>query len=71
MIQMLKKRKFYVLKEDEGTVPKLFYLLPENDDYFAINSVAKDTKIYTWDTYKPIVEKAKAKRQAQWKATAK
>ncbi|MDQ7061616.1 MAG: 4Fe-4S dicluster domain-containing protein [Sulfurimonas sp.] len=66
LVKMLKERKFYVLKEDEGTVPKLFYLLPEHDDYFAMNSVAPDTNIYTWETYKPIIEKAKAKRKPQW-----
>jgi hypothetical protein len=68
IIQMLKARKFYVLKEDEGTVPKLFYLLPEHDKNYAANSVDEGTKIYTWDTYKPIIEMAKAKRKPQWQA---
>jgi Fe-S-cluster-containing dehydrogenase component len=67
LIKLLKERKFYVLKEGEGTIPKLFYLLPEHDDYFAMNSVSPDTNIYTWDEYKPIIEKAKAKRGNQWK----
>ena len=67
LIKLLKERKFYVLKEGEGTIPKLFYLLPEHDDYFAMNSVSPDTNIYTWDEYKPIIGKAKAKRGNQWK----
>ena len=68
LIALLRNRKFYVLKEDEATVPKLFYLLPEHDDYFAMNSVSQNTKIYTWATFKPLIEKAKAKRSGQWKS---
>jgi len=62
LVELLKKRKFFVLKEHEGTVPKLFYLFPENDKRFADNSIGHDTTIYTWDEFKPIIEKAKAKR---------
>ncbi len=61
LVKLLKKRKFFVLKESEGTVPKLFYLFPENE-MFAINSIGSDTTIYTWENFKPILEKAKAKR---------
>jgi len=61
LVQLLKQRKFFVLKEGEGTVPKLFYLFPE-DQNFAINSIGSDTTIYSWDKFKPILEKAKAKR---------
>jgi Fe-S-cluster-containing dehydrogenase component len=61
IVQLLKKRKFFVLKENEGTVPKLFYIFPE-DENFAINSIGSDTTIYTWADFKPILEKAKAKR---------
>ncbi len=68
LITLLKKRKFYILKEEEATVPKLLYLLPEHDDYFAMNSVSTGTTIYTWDTFKPLIEKAKAKRSGQWKS---
>ena len=71
LIKMLKERKFYVLKEEEKTIPKLFYLLPEHDDYFAMNSVDPNTNIYTWETYKPIIEAAKAKRKPQWQAPKK
>ena len=52
---------------EEKTVPKLFYLLPEHDDFYAMNSVSPDTTIYTWDTFKPLIEEAKAKRKPQWK----
>jgi Fe-S-cluster-containing dehydrogenase component len=63
LVQLLKKRKFFVLKEEEGTVPKLFYLFPE-DKQFAANSIGHNIKIYTWDEFKPIIEKAKSKRGA-------
>ena len=66
LVKLLKERKFYVLKEEEKTVPKLFYLLPEHDNFYAINSVNPDTTIYTWESFKPIIEKAKAKREKQW-----
>lgn len=59
LVELLKERKFYFLKENEGTVPKLFYLLPEHNDHFAMNSVSVDTKIYTWKEFKPIYEMAK------------
>ena len=62
LVQLLKNRKFFVLKEKEQTVPKLFYLFPENDKNFADASVGHDTTVYTWDEFKPILEKAKAKR---------
>ena len=68
LVQLLKSRKFFVLKEDEGTVPKLFYLVPEQDENFAIRSIGHNIKIYTWDEFKPIIEKAKAKRSPQWKS---
>ena len=59
LVQLLNQRKFYFLKEKEGTVPKLFYLLPEHDHHYAMNSVDVKTTIYTWKEFKPIYEKAK------------
>lgn len=68
LVQLLKARRFFVLKEQEGTVPKLFYLLPGQDRNFAMNSVDEKTMIYTWESLKPIIERAKAKRSPQWKS---
>jgi len=68
LIQLLKKRKFFVLKEGEGTVPKLLYLFPENDTHFAENSIGHDSTIYTWESFKPLIEQAKRKRETQWKS---
>ncbi len=64
LVKLLKDRKFFVLKENEQTVPKLFYLFPE-DENFAVNSIGANTTIYTWDEFKPIMEKAKQKRGAK------
>ncbi|NKQ41880.1 MAG: 4Fe-4S dicluster domain-containing protein [Sulfurovum sp.] len=68
LVELLKSRKFFVLKEEMGTVPKLFYLFPENDRHFAEHSIGHDTTIHTWESFKPIIEKAKAKRRSQWKS---
>ncbi len=67
VIQLLKTRKFFVLKAKEGTVPKLFYLVPENDEEYALQSIGHSNKIYTWDEMSPIIKAAKAKRSMQWK----
>ena len=66
LVSLLKSRKFFVLKESEGTVPKLFYLFPE-DESFASTSIGHDTTIHTWDSFKPIIDEAKARRSSQWK----
>lgn len=66
LVKLLKKRKFFFLKEGEKTLPKLFYLVPE-DENFLLRSVGKDTKIHTWDEIKPIYDEAKAKRSKEWK----
>jgi len=63
LVQVLKNRRFFVLKEGEGTVPKLFYLFPENDEPFAQNSIGDETTIHTWESFKPILDKAVAKRR--------
>ena len=66
LVKLLKKRKFFVLKERENTVPKLFYLVPQ-DRVYAENSIGHNTKLHTWDEFKPVIEAAKAKRSKQWK----
>ena len=63
LVQLLKKRKFFVLKESEGTVPKLFYIFPE-DDKFALSSIGKDTTIHTWNTFKPLIDEAMQRRNS-------
>ncbi len=68
LVQLLKSRKFFVLKASEGTVPKLFYLLPEHDTYFAQNSVDPGTPIHTWESMKKIITKAKKERRRAWKS---
>jgi Fe-S-cluster-containing dehydrogenase component len=68
LVRLLEKRRFFVLKESEGTVPKLFYLLPENDLYFAMNSVDPHSRVYTWKEFRPILERARKKREAQWQS---
>ncbi len=65
LVKLLKKRKFFFQKESEGTIPKLFYLVPEDENYL-IRSVGKDTKIHTWDEIKPLYDQIKAKRSKQW-----
>ena len=67
LIDLLKSRKFFVLKEGEGTVPKLLYIFPENAESFARYSIGLDTTIHTWDTFKPLIEKAKSERKPSWK----
>jgi len=66
LVKLLKKRKFFFQKEGEKTVPKLFYLVPE-DENFLLRSVGKDTKIHTWDEIKPIYDEAKVRRSKEWK----
>lgn len=51
IVKLLKTRKFFFLKESANTHPKLFYILPQDEQY-ATQSIAHDTIIYDWDTYK-------------------
>lgn len=66
IVQLLKSRRFFVEKEDAGTLPKLFFLLPE-DEIFARQSVAADTKIYTWADIENRYKQASVKRSKDWK----
>ncbi|QDF27804.1 4Fe-4S dicluster domain-containing protein [Halarcobacter anaerophilus] len=50
LVKLLKKSRFFFLKEEAGTRPKLFYIVPESENY-ARQSISHDTKIYTWDEY--------------------
>lgn len=51
IVQLLKTRRFFFEKEEAGTQPKLFYLLPENED-FTKQSLAGNAVIHTWDDVK-------------------
>jgi Fe-S-cluster-containing dehydrogenase component len=64
LVQLLKKKKFFVLKETDATVPKLFYIFPD-DEQFAINSIGQNTTIHTWDTMKPLIDEAKKRRDTK------
>ncbi len=52
LVKLLKKRKFFFQKEDYGTIPKLFYLVPENDEGFMRQSISKNTKLHTYEEIK-------------------
>jgi len=66
IVKVLENRKFFVLKENEGTLPKLFYLVPE-DESFAKRTMGEGIKVHTWDEMKPLYEAA-AKKQKREKA---
>ncbi len=53
LVKLLKTKKFFFQKEKEGTLPKLFYILPDNENY-ARQSVSTDTLIHTWDEIAPL-----------------
>jgi len=67
IVQLLKTRKFFFQQEEEGTLPKLFFLLPE-DEFYARQSVDAKTKIYTWDDVEARYAQAGRKRSKYWKA---
>jgi len=60
LVKLLKKSKFFFLKEEAGTRPKLFYIVPESETY-ARQSIAHDTKIYTWNEYLRVYRNADVK----------
>lgn len=66
LVKLLKTKRFFVQKEYTQTLPKLFYILPD-DEAYAKQSVSHNTKIYTWDELKPIYDKAKARRSKEWR----
>ncbi|PHO12628.1 4Fe-4S dicluster domain-containing protein [Malaciobacter halophilus] len=50
LVKLLKKKRFFFLKEKSNTRPKLFYIVPDSENY-ARQSISHETKIYTWDEY--------------------
>ena len=66
LVQLLKTKRFFFQKEYTGTLPKLFYILPDDESY-AKQSVSHNTVIHTWDDIKPLYDAAKARRSKEWK----
>ncbi len=66
IVQLLKKRKFFFLKEDEGTMPKLFYLVPENEEY-ARRTIGEGIKFHTWDEIKAKYQAEADAKKPEWK----
>lgn len=66
IVKLLKTRKFFFQKEQSKTLPKLFYLFPEDESY-AKQSVSPGTAIYTWEDIKSLYSSANKRRSKQWK----
>lgn len=66
LVKLLQKRRFFFQKEFAGTLPKLFYLLPEDESY-ARQSISASTTIYTWNDLKPLLTQAVTRRRKEWK----
>ena len=65
IVQLLKTKKFFFQKEEAGTLPKLFYIVPENEAY-ARQSISHDTNIHTWDEFKAKYDVARDARSKEW-----
>jgi len=50
LVKLLKSKRFFFLKEELKTRPKLFYIFPDDEQY-AKQSISHNTTIYTWDLY--------------------
>ncbi len=66
LVKLLKTKKFFFQKEDLDTLPKLFYIVPE-DEVYARQSISRNTTIHTWDEFKEKYDAAKDKRSKEWK----
>jgi len=66
IVNLLKERKFFFLKEKEGTLPKLFYLVPQ-DEEFAKRTLGEGIKFHTWNEIKPLYEAATKAKKDEWK----
>jgi len=66
IVKLLEKRKFFVLKENEGTLPKLFYLVPEDEEY-AKRTIGEGIKIHTWEEMKTLYKAATQAKKTEWK----
>ena len=54
------------VKEHAETLPKLFYIVPDDEPY-ARQSIGHDTIIHTWDEFKPKYDAAKLRRSKEWR----
>ncbi len=61
IVKLLETRRFFFQKESSGTLPKLFFLLPEDENY-AKQSVGQNTKIHTWKEIQPLYQQAAKRR---------
>ncbi len=66
LVKLLKTKKFFFLKEKSGTLPKLFYIVPDDENY-AKQSISHDTVIHTWNDFKPFYDRARDLRSKEWK----
>lgn len=66
IVKLLETRKFFFQKEASKTLPKLFYLLPDDEQY-ARQSIGLNTTIYTWNEIQPIYEQASKRRSESWR----
>lgn len=67
LVKLLKTKKFFFLKEELGTLPKLFYIVPDDEEY-AKQSIGSDIIIHTWDDFKPRYDAANERRSKQWRS---
>ena len=62
----LEDREFFVLKEGEDTLPKLFYLAPQ-DEEMKKRTMGEGIKTHKFSTFIKQYEEATAKRREAWK----
>ena len=65
LVQLLKTKKFFFQKEKSGTLPKLFYIVPDDESY-ARQSISHSTDIHTWNEFKPKYDAARDARSKEW-----
>jgi Fe-S-cluster-containing dehydrogenase component len=66
LVQLLKTKKFFFQKEKAGTLPKLFYIVPD-DEAYARQSISHNTQIHTWNDFKAKYDTARDRRSKEWK----
>ena len=65
LVKLLKTKRFFVQKENTGTLPKLFYIIPDDEKY-ARQSIGHDTVVHTWEEFKPKYDAARDARSKEW-----